>query len=95
MNDKLNVLGSAAAVAFTTMSWTEVNIILSSIASALAILISICTLCSLIVRWFKKSTEDGKITKDEIEEGLHILEDGAKTIKSKLEEAKEKQNDKK
>lgn len=94
MNDKLNVLGSAAAVAFTTMSWTEANIILSSIASMLAILISICTLCSLIVRWFKKSTADGKITIDEIEEGLHILDDGAKKIKTKIEEEREKHDTK-
>lgn len=94
MNDKLNILGSATAVAFTTMSWTEVNIILSSIASGLAILISICTLCSLIVRWFKKSTADGKITIDEIEEGLHILEDGANDIKDKIEEERENHDNK-
>lgn len=93
MNDKLNVLGSAAAVAFTTMSWTEVNVILSSIASGLAILISICTLCGLIVKWFKKSTADGKITADEIEEGLHILESGAKEIKDKIEEREDVKHD--
>lgn len=93
MNDKLNVLGSAAAVAFTTMSWTEANVILSSIASMLAILISLCTLCGLIVKWVKKSTADGKITIDEIEEGLHILEDGAKEIKDKIEERKDVKHD--
>lgn len=95
MNDKLNVIGSAAAVAFTTMSWTEVNIILSSVASGLAILISICTLCSLIVKWFKKANEDGKITIDEIEEGLHIIESGAKDIKDQIEDRKDNKNDKK
>lgn len=93
MNDKLNIIGSVSAITFTTISWTEMNVILSAIASGLAILISIVTLINLCVKWFKKATADGKITADEIEEGLQIVQDGMKEVKDTIE-SEQKKHDK-
>lgn len=89
MSDRLHVLGSATSVVFASISWVEVNAILSAIASCLAILISLCTLIGLLVKWFKKANEDGKITIDEIEEGLQIVTDGMKEINDSIKKGEE------
>lgn len=90
MDYKLNVIGSASAVMFASASWGELNVVLSSIASILAIMISILTLIGLLVKWFKNATADGKITTDEIKEGVEILTNGVSEIKDEIENTKEK-----
>jgi len=94
MNYKLDLVGSASAIIFASASWTEMNVILSAIASCLAILISLFTLISIVIKWFKKATEDGKITADELKEGIDIVIDGANEIKDQIESVKGKDNTK-
>lgn len=47
-----------------------------------------------IVTWYKKSKEDGKITKEEIEEGIKIVSEGTKEIKDAADKASEEMKDK-
>lgn len=51
-----------------------------------------------IINWYKKAKEDGKITKEEIDEGIGLIKDGFEvvkegvdTIKQTAEDAKDKE----
>lgn len=54
--------------------------------------LSIITSCVLIAyrlwKWYKTAKADGKITKDEIEDGLEIVIEGKDEIKDKIEQSK-------
>lgn len=90
MNDKLQALGTTLAVTFAGYSWIEVNAILSAVASAVSIIISLITLISFVIKWWKKSNEDGKITIDEIEEGLDGVKDNLESIAEQINKEKKK-----
>ena len=38
-----------------------------------------------LINWYKQSKQDGKITKDEIKEGVDIIKDGAEKVKGEIE----------
>lgn len=63
---------------------TQTKEIFEIISLVLSILISLLIITSKLVVWFKKAKEDGKITKDELKEGIEILQDGKKEIEDKL-----------
>lgn len=90
MNEKLHGLGCASALAFSGISWVEINNILSTISSIIAIIISLLTLCGLVRKWFKKSMEDGKITEEEVDEGINLISNGLSDIKEHVEECSKK-----
>ena len=51
----------------------------------LAIIISLLVLVSRIIEWWKKAKADGKIDANEVQEGVKIIENGAKEIKEHID----------
>lgn len=67
---------------------TQTEMILRISNLILTIIISLLILVSRIIDWYKKSKADGKITSDEVKEGIEIITDGAKEIKGHIEDKK-------
>lgn len=65
---------------------TQTKEIFEIISLVLSILISILIIVSKIINWYQKAKEDGKITSDEIKDGIDIIVDGAQDIKDKIED---------
>ena len=62
----------------------QTNQTFQMIEMILAILTSIVLLAYRIWRWWKDAKKDGKITKEEIKDGLDIIINGAEDIKDKI-----------
>lgn len=60
------------------------NPILQGMQLGLSILTSIVLVVYRIWKWHDEATKDGKITKDEIEEGAKIISDGLKEVNDKV-----------
>ena len=68
---------------------TQTDTILRYIQLGLTILSVIITTAYTIYKWHSKAKEDGKITKDEIKEGINIIQDGLDGIKDSLDNKEE------
>ena len=77
------VLSTAGIILGVDISLTKD--ILGIVLVILNILVLIISLCLKILAWWKKAKEDGKITEDEIQEGIDIINDSLKDIKEKGE----------
>ena len=60
----------------------QTNEVLQTISLIITITGSIITIAMAISNWWKQAKKDGKITKDEVKDGVDIIKDGAKTINS-------------
>ena len=60
------------------------NPILQGVQLGLSILTSIVLVAYRIWKWHNEATADGKITKDEIEEGAKIISDGLEEVNDKV-----------
>ena len=67
------------------ISWAQVEQALRIASFVLSILISILILVSRILTWWKEAKKDGKITKDEIKEGVTIITEGVEDIKTQID----------
>ena len=67
------------------------NPILQGVQLGLSILTSIVLVTYRIWKWHNEATADGKITKDEIEEGAKIISDGLEEVNDKVN-GKDKNN---
>ena len=67
------------------ISWAQVEQVLRIASFVLSIFISILIIVSRIHDWCKKAKEDGKITKDEIKEGVTIITEGVEDIKTQID----------
>lgn len=76
--DIFEVSGNALMYVLTATQTKEVFEIISLV---LSILISVLIIVGKLVSWFKKANADGKITKEEIDEGIEILEDAKDKMK--------------
>ena len=67
----------------------DVNQVLSIISTVITIVGGILTLIVIpLITWWKKAKEDGKITKEEIDEAAQIIKDGTEGLKDKKEKEK-------
>ena len=67
----------------------DVNQVLSIISTIITIVGGIITLIVIpLITWWKKAKEDGKITKEEIDEATQIIKDGTEGLKDKKEKEK-------
>lgn len=67
----------------------DVNQVLSIISTIITIIGGILTLIVIpLITWWKKAKEDGKITKEEIDEATQIIKDGTEGLKDKKEKEK-------
>lgn len=78
--------GTALSAVGTGLQTSEV---LQIISLVLTIIGSIITIVMAIMNWWKKAKADGKITKEEIQEGIDIIQDGIEDLKDKTKEDKE------
>ena len=60
------------------------NPILQGVQLGLSILTSIILVAYRIWKWRNEAKKDGKITKDEIEEGFKIINDGLEEVNDKV-----------
>jgi hypothetical protein len=51
----------------------DINEIGNTVSMILAIICSLIIIVPKLIKWFKKAIADGKITKEEIEEGISII----------------------
>ena len=51
----------------------------------LAILTTLFVFITRIIEWWKKAKADGKITKDEIKEGVTIITEGVEEVKHQID----------
>lgn len=63
----------------------DVSNVFRLINAILGTIMLICALVVKIVKWYKRSKADGKITADEVIEGVEIISEGAKEIKNTID----------
>lgn len=80
VSDALEIGGNGLMYILTASQTKEVFEIISLI---LSILISVIIIVSKIIKWYQDAKKDGKITKDEIHDGIDILIEGVEEIKDK------------
>ena len=86
-HDSLGYFTNGIAIVFSALQTDEV---LSYISWGLTLLATMLTIAFTIWKWYKKATADGKITPEEIEEGIEIVKDS----KEKIDELGDKKNGK-
>lgn len=65
----------------------SIESIVAIVCTSLGLLITIITsLIIPLIRWYARSKKDGKITPDEVVDGVETLRDGLKDIQDKLED---------
>lgn len=85
MKKTINLLTQSIQYSLALVSTNE---LLQSIELILAILCSLVILIPKIIEWVKKAKADGKITAEELKEGIGILSEGAKDIKEIVDNTK-------
>ena len=76
-----------SALAINVDNLRSIESIVAIVCTSLGLLITIIT--SLIIplcKWYAKSKKDGKISADEVVDGVETLKDGLTDLKDKLEE---------
>ena len=76
--------GTALTVASAAIN-TEVRDIISWVVT---IVVGLVTLGFTIYNWYKKAKEDGKITKEELDEGIHKIKEAVDDIKKETKNEK-------
>ena len=81
------IIGSIGTSLSVIGTASQTNEVLQTISMIITILGGLITFVVLpILNWYNKAKQDGKITKEEIEEGIKIVEDGIKNINNKNKE---------
>ena len=90
MKDMKELLAGAGATILsatgTALQTEEVLRIVSLIITILGAIISMIVLP--LLTWYKNAKKDGKITKDEIKEGIDTLQEGIEGVKDALDDKK-------
>lgn len=81
------IIGTGASAVGTAM---QTNELLQTISLILTIIGTLITIAMALISWWNKAKKDGKITKEEIKDGIDIIKEGAKTIEDKLKDKEEK-----
>lgn len=88
------VIGAGAGTILSaTGTALQTNEVLSTISLIITIVGGLLTIAMALVNWFNKAKKDGKIDKDEIKEGLDIIQEGTKDIKDALDDKKKGDKD--
>lgn len=81
-------LGWAGSAVNAILAGIQVDEVLRYINISLAIITTIVTLAYTLYKWYKRAKSDGKITPDEIKEGIEIAKGGLDEIAEKLDNKK-------
>ena len=93
-NDYLyGIVGTGVGAVGTSLSVNELQAIVSIVVTVLGFLISVVIpLIIKLVMKIKKANEDGKLTKEEIDDIQSDLQEGAENIKKFIDENKKKED---
>lgn len=84
-----------SALAINVDNLRSIESIVAITCTSLGLLITIIT--SLIIplcKWYARSKKDGKISADEVVDGVETLKDGLQNLKNKLEEEHKEEDQK-
>ena len=81
-----SAFGTAVSATGTAL---QPNDILQTISLVVTIIGGLITAGSMLYMWWKKSNEDGKITKDEIAEGVEIVKKTTEDITEAVKKGKD------
>ena len=84
-----------SALAINVDNLRSIESIVAIVCTSLGLLITIIT--SLIIplcKWYARSKKDGKISADEVVDGVETLRDGLQNLKDKLEEEHKEEDQK-
>lgn len=84
----LGGIGTALSAVGTATQTQEILQIVSLVITILGGIISFIVLP--ILNWYQKAKQDGKITVDEIKEGVETLQDGIEKTKEEIEKEQNK-----
>ena len=83
---KAEFIGSTiCTAAASTATALQPNVVWQYIQMGITILAGIISIALGLRAWWKDAKKDGKITKDEIKDGIDIIMGGAKDIKEHLD----------
>ena len=89
--DKEFIAGSIGTTLSAVGTSVQPNEVLQTISLVITIIGGLITFIIVpLVSWYQKSKQDGKIDKEEINEGIKIVVDGSKNIKEEVEKNKDK-----
>lgn len=80
------ISGTALSAIGTGLQTSEV---LQIISLVLTIIGSLITITMAVINWWKKASADGRITKEELEEGANIAKEGIDALNERIEKGKE------
>lgn len=84
-----------SALAINVDNLRSIESIVAIVCTSLGLLITIITsLIIPLVKWYARSKKDGKISADEVVDGVETLKDGLKDIQDKLEDKEHKEDQK-
>ena len=84
-----------SALAINVDNLRSIESIVAIVCTSLGLLITIITsLIIPLVKWYARSKKDGKISADEVVDGVETLRDGLKDIQDKLEDKEHKEDQK-
>ena len=83
----MDIVGNGLLYVLTVAQSNETFQIIELVVS---IVVSIVILAYRLWKWWKEAKKDGKITKEEIEEGVDIIVDGVDEIKDKTKKEDKK-----
>lgn len=83
------VIGSAGTTATAVGTAMQTNDVLQTISLVITIIGTILTFIIMpLIQWYRNAKKDGKIDKDEIKEGLDIIQNGVESVKENLNDKK-------
>lgn len=77
------LVGNIISFVGLSVSATEVDTIVSIVCSCVGLLITIISIVLSVIKWWKKASEDNKITSEEIDELIHLIEDKKEDFQDK------------
>ena len=84
-----------SALAINVDNLRSIESIVAIVCTSLGLLITIITsLIIPLVKWYARSKKDGKISADEVVDGVETLKDGLQNLKNNLEEEHKEEDQK-
>ena len=86
------ILGSIGTSLGVVGTATQVNEVLRTISLIVTIIGALITYIVVpLIAWYRKAKQDGKITADEIKEGVDIIADGSQKTKEEVDKLNDKE----